>query len=46
VLGYTATLAGYILSPGAVLVALTIPLVSRVLMLRVLTRFVVLFGFL
>jgi DHA2 family multidrug resistance protein len=45
VLGYTATLAGYILSPGAILVALLIPLVSRLLLPRVQTRFVVLFGF-
>ncbi len=46
VLGYTATLAGYILSPGAILVALVIPLVSRLLLPRVQTRFLVLFGFL
>ena len=46
VLGYTATLAGYILSPGAVLVALLIPGVSRGLLPRVQTRFLVLFGFL
>ena len=45
VLGYTATLAGYILSPGALLVAATIPLVARVLMPRVQTRLLVLFGF-
>ena len=45
VLGYTATLAGYILSPGAILVALTIPVVSRVLLPRVQTRFIVMFGF-
>ncbi len=45
VLGYTATLAGFILSPGAILVALCIPVVSRVLLPRVQTRFVVLFGF-
>jgi DHA2 family multidrug resistance protein len=46
VLGYTATLAGFILSPGAVLVALVIPVVTRVLMPRVQTRLLVLFGFL
>ena len=46
VLGYTATLAGYILSPGAVLVALFIPVVSRGLLPRVQTRLIVMFGFL
>jgi DHA2 family multidrug resistance protein len=46
VLGYTATLAGYILSPGAILVVLVIPAVSRVLLPRVQTRLIVLFGFL
>jgi DHA2 family multidrug resistance protein len=46
VLGYTATLAGYILSPGAILVALAIPVVSRGLLPRVQTRLVVMFGFL
>ncbi len=46
VLGYTATLAGYILSPGAILVALLIPGVARVLLPRVQTRLLILFGFL
>jgi DHA2 family multidrug resistance protein len=45
VLGYTATLAGYILSPGAVLVSMLIPVVLRVSKL-VQTRFIVLTGFL
>ncbi|CAH2600081.1 DHA2 family efflux MFS transporter permease subunit [Rhodovastum atsumiense] len=45
VLGYTATLAGYVLSPGAILVAITIPVVGKLLLPRVQTRFVVLFGF-
>jgi DHA2 family multidrug resistance protein len=44
VLGYTSTLAGYILSPGAVLLILLIPLVGR-LMPVVQTRFIVLAGF-
>jgi DHA2 family multidrug resistance protein len=46
VLGYTAALAGYILSPGALLVALIIPAVGRFILPHVQTRFVVLFGFL
>jgi DHA2 family multidrug resistance protein len=46
VLGYTATLAGYILSPGALLVVLIIPVVGRVVLPHIQTRFVVLFGFL
>jgi MFS transporter, DHA2 family, multidrug resistance protein len=45
VLGYTSTLAGYILSPGAVIVMLAIPVVAR-LMGVVQTRFLVLTGFL
>jgi DHA2 family multidrug resistance protein len=45
VLGYTATLAGYILSPGAVIVLFFIPVVGR-LMPLVQTRFLVAFGFL
>lgn len=44
VLGYTSTLAGYILSPGAVVVILLIPLVGR-LMPVVQTRFIVMLGF-
>ena len=45
VLGYTATWAGFILSPGAVLVCVCIPLVGRI-MPFVQTRFVIAFGFL
>ncbi len=45
VLGYTATLAGYILSPGAVVVCFFIPIVGR-LMPVVQTRFLVAIGFL
>jgi MFS transporter, DHA2 family, multidrug resistance protein len=43
-LGYTATLAGYILSPGAVLITCIIPLVGRI-MPYVQTRLIVAFGF-
>jgi DHA2 family multidrug resistance protein len=43
-LGYTATLAGYVLSPGAVAIILLIPLVSF-LMGRVQTRFLLFAGF-
>jgi DHA2 family multidrug resistance protein len=45
VLGYTATWAGLILSPGALLVCVLIPIVGRV-MPYVQTRFVIAFGFL
>jgi DHA2 family multidrug resistance protein len=45
VLGYTATLAGYILSPGGVVVVLLIPLVG-ILMKRVQARYLIAFGFL
>jgi DHA2 family multidrug resistance protein len=44
VLGYTATWAGLILSPGALLVCVLIPIVGRV-MPYVQTRFVIAFGF-
>jgi DHA2 family multidrug resistance protein len=44
VFGYTSTLAGYILSPGALVVLLFIPLVAR-LMPVVQTRFLVFTGF-
>jgi DHA2 family multidrug resistance protein len=44
VLGYTATWAGLILSPGGIIVILLIPLVGR-LMTAVQTRFVVAAGF-
>ena len=43
-LGYTALLAGLVMSPGALCVILLIPLLSLV-MPRVQTRFVVTFGF-
>jgi DHA2 family multidrug resistance protein len=45
VLGYTATWAGLILSPGALLVCCTIPIVGRV-MPYIQTRFVIALGFL
>jgi DHA2 family multidrug resistance protein len=45
VLGYTATLAGYILSPGALMLLVVIPIVGRV-MPKVQTRIIVAFGFL
>ena len=44
-LGYTALLAGLVLSPGAVVVLLIIPLVTRVLMPRIQTRLIIAFGF-
>ncbi len=44
VLGYTATLAGFILSPGAVVLILLIPITQRV-MPYVQTRLIVLVGF-
>jgi DHA2 family multidrug resistance protein len=44
VLGYTATLAGLILSPGGVVIVLLIPVVSRLLPV-VQTRFLVMTGF-
>ncbi len=43
-LGYTATLAGLLLSPGAVLTVLLIPFVGRLLP-HVQTRFIIAFGF-
>ena len=43
-LGYTATLAGFVLSPGGLLILLLIPLVSRILPL-VQTRLIIAFGF-
>ncbi len=45
VLGYTATLAGLLLSPGAVLTIVLIPFVSRLLLPNVQTRFIIAFGF-
>ena len=44
-LGYTATLAGLVLSPGAILIVMEIPLISRA-MPYVQTRFLVATGFL
>lgn len=44
-LGYTATLSGLVLSPGAILIVLSIPLVLK-LMPIVQTRWLVAFGFL
>jgi DHA2 family multidrug resistance protein len=44
-LGYTATLSGLVLSPGAVLIVLSIPLVLK-LMPIVQTRLLIAFGFL
>jgi MFS transporter, DHA2 family, multidrug resistance protein len=43
-LGYTATLAGFVLSPGALLIIALIPLVSAI-MPRVQTRYILCFGF-
>ena len=45
VLGYTATLAGFILSPGAVLLIVLIPIMQRI-MPFVQTRLIILVGFL
>jgi DHA2 family multidrug resistance protein len=44
-LGYTATLAGLVLSPGAILIVMEIPIISRA-MPYVQTRFLVATGFL
>ena len=44
-LGYTATLSGLVMSPGAVLIVLSIPLVLK-LMPKVQTRLIIAFGFL
>lgn len=43
-LGYTATLAGLVLSPGAILITLEIPIISR-MMPHVQTRFLIMVGF-
>jgi len=43
-LGYTALLAGLVLSPGAVVVLLFIPFVTRVLMPYIQTRLIIAFG--
>ena len=44
-LGYTAFLAGLVLSPGAFLILLLIPLVARGLLPNVQTRYIIAFGF-
>jgi len=44
-LGYTAYLAGLLLSPGGLIVLVLIPFVSRVLLPNVQTRWIVAFGF-
>ncbi|MDA8052390.1 MAG: DHA2 family efflux MFS transporter permease subunit [Rhodospirillales bacterium] len=44
-LGYTALLAGLVLSPGGLVVLFFIPIVTRVLMPRVQTRLIIAFGF-
>ena len=43
-LGYTATISGLILSPGGVVVIVLIPIVG-IIMKRVQTRYIVMFGF-
>ena len=43
-LGYTATLSGMILSPGAVLTLFTIPIVGRLLP-KIQTRYLIAVGF-
>ncbi len=43
--GYTATLAGLILSPGGFVILPMIPLVTKVLMPRLQTRHIIAFGF-
>lgn len=43
-LGYTATLSGLVMSPGAILIVLSIPLVLK-LMPIVQTRYIIAFGF-
>ncbi len=44
--GYTALLAGLLLSPGALLILVMIPIVARVLLPNVPTRALIAFGFL
>jgi MFS transporter, DHA2 family, multidrug resistance protein len=43
--GYTALLAGLLLSPGAAVMILFIPIVARVVLPNVQTRYVIAFGF-
>jgi MFS transporter, DHA2 family, multidrug resistance protein len=44
-LGYTAYLAGLVLSPGALLILFLVPIVARLLLPRVQTRYIIGFGF-
>ena len=44
-LGYTALLAGLLLSPGAIVIIFLIPLVGKFLLPYVQTRFIIAFGF-
>ena len=44
-LGYTATLAGLILSPGGFVILPLIPFVTRLLMPNIQTRYIIAFGF-
>ena len=44
-LGYTALLAGLLLSPGALMILFLIPIVGRLLLPNVQTRFIIAFGF-
>src|SRR6202023_4279067 len=43
--GYTALLAGLLLSPGAAVMIVFIPIVARVVLPNVQTRYVIAFGF-
>ncbi|GAB0117143.1 DHA2 family efflux MFS transporter permease subunit [Acidisoma sp. 7E03] len=45
-LGYTATLAGLVLSPGAIAIVVMIPFITKFLMPNVQTRLIIAFGFL
>jgi MFS transporter, DHA2 family, multidrug resistance protein len=45
-LGYTALLSGFVLSPGAAVMILVIPLVARLVLPNISTRAVIAFGFL
>jgi DHA2 family multidrug resistance protein len=45
-MGYTAELAGLILSPGAALIILLIPIVGKLVLPYIQTRFIIAFGFL
>jgi DHA2 family multidrug resistance protein len=44
-LGYTALLAGLVLSPGAFMIVLLIPVVTRFLLPNIQTRFIIAIGF-